>query len=67
VGFDDIAEAAHYRPSLTTVNIGARQIGEEAAQLLLRQIKTPNGPPETVVLPPRLIVRSSCGGQDKAS
>jgi LacI family transcriptional regulator len=64
IGFDDIAEAAHYRPALTTVNIGARRIGEEAAQLLLRQIKTPDGPPENVVLPPRLIVRSSCGGQD---
>lgn len=64
IGFDDIAEAAHYRPTLTTVNIGARSIGEEAAQLLLRRIKAPDGPPENVVLPPRLIVRASCGGQD---
>jgi LacI family transcriptional regulator len=48
---------------LTTIEIGARQIGEEAANLLLRRIKAPSGPPETVVLPPRLIIRSSCGGQ----
>lgn len=63
IGFDNIAEAALYRPPLTTIAIGARQIGEEAANLLLRRIKAPNGAPETIVLPPRLIVRSSCGGQ----
>ena len=62
IGFDNIAEAAHYRPALTTIEIGARQIGEEAAHLLLRRIKAPHGAPESVVLPPRLIIRSSCGG-----
>jgi LacI family transcriptional regulator len=62
IGFDNIAEAALHRPALTTISIGARQIGEEAANLLLRRIKAPTGAPETIVLPPRLIVRSSCGG-----
>jgi LacI family transcriptional regulator len=66
IGFDNIAEAAHYRPALTTIAIGARQIGEEAAQLLLRRIKAPSGAPENVVLPPRLIIRTSCGGQEMA-
>src|SRR5215831_2426188 len=61
IGFDDIAEAADCRPALTTVAIGARQIGEESAKLLLRRIETPNGAPESVILPPRLIIRSSCG------
>lgn len=61
VGFDNIAEAALYRPALTTIAIGARRIGEEAASLLLRRIKNPDDPPETIVLPPQLIVRSSCG------
>jgi LacI family transcriptional regulator len=63
IGFDNIAEAALYRPALTTVAIDARRIGEEAANLLLRRIKAPNGAPETIVLPPTLIVRSSCGGK----
>ena len=63
IGFDNIPEAAHYRPALTTVEIGAHRIGEEAADLLLRRIRTPGGPPESIVLPPRLIVRSSCGAQ----
>ena len=46
-----------------TIAIGARRIGEEAANLLLRRIKAPNGAPESIVLPPKLIVRSSCGGK----
>jgi LacI family transcriptional regulator, galactose operon repressor len=63
IGFDNIAEAALYRPALTTIAIDARRIGEEAANLLLRRIKAPNGAPESIVLPPKLIVRSSCGGK----
>ncbi len=62
IGFDNIAEAALHRPALTSVAIGARQIGEEAASLLLRRIKSPVGAPESIVLPPKLVVRSSCGG-----
>lgn len=63
IGFDDITEAAHYRPALTTICISARRIGEEAAQLLLRRIRSPDSPPETVVLPPQLVVRASCGAR----
>ena len=62
IGFDNIPESAFSRPALTTVDIGARQIGEEAANLLLRRVKAPAGAPESIVLPPRLIIRSSCGG-----
>jgi LacI family transcriptional regulator len=61
VGFDDIAEAAHYRPALTTVGIDARRIGEEAANLLLRQIRSPGGAPESLIIPPKLVIRRSCG------
>ena len=61
IGFDNIPEGAMHRPALTTVAIGARQLGEEAAGLLLRRIKSPEGSPESIILPPTLIVRSSCG------
>jgi LacI family transcriptional regulator len=63
IGFDNIPEGALHRPALTTIAIGARQIGEEAASLLLRRIKSPNGARESIILPPKLIVRSSCGGK----
>lgn len=63
IGFDNIDEAAYSRPALTTIDISARQIGEEAARLLVRRIAAPNGTPESVILPPKLIIRSSCGAQ----
>ena len=63
VGFDNIPEGALHRPSLTTVAIGAREIGEEAARLLLRRIKSPGGSSESIILPPKLVIRESCGSQ----
>ncbi|WP_372396318.1 LacI family DNA-binding transcriptional regulator [Azospirillum sp. HJ39] len=60
-GFDDVPEAALSRPGLTTVATSARQIGQEAARLLLRRIADPQGPPERIILPSRLVVRESCG------
>jgi len=60
VGFDDIDEAALWRPALTTVSIEPRQIGIEAARLLLERIADPAGSPRRVVLKPNLIVRDSC-------
>ena len=59
VGFDDIADAALVRPSLTTVAIEPHRIGEEAAKLLLRRIADPDGRPERVIMPSRLIVRDT--------
>jgi LacI family transcriptional regulator len=61
VGFDNISESAMHRPALTTVAIEPRRIGEEAANLLLRRVKEPGGAAETIVLPPKLVVRDSCG------
>ena len=60
IGFDNIPEAAMHRPALTTVAIGAREIGEESARLLLRRIKSPEGSPESIILPPKLVIRESC-------
>jgi LacI family transcriptional regulator len=61
VGFDDIAEAALWRPALTTVSIQPRQIGSSAAHLLLERIANPDGPPRQIILAPNLVIRQSCG------
>jgi LacI family transcriptional regulator len=63
IGFDNIPEGAMHRPALTTVAIGGRAIGEEAARLLLRRIKSPESSPESIILPPKLVIRSSCGSR----
>ncbi len=64
IGFDNIPEGVMSRPALSTVALSAKAIGEEAARLLLRRIKSPSGAPENIILPPRLIIRSSCGGKE---
>ena len=59
VGFDNIplAEAL----SLTTVAQPSREIGLQAARLLLSRIGGDASPPQRRLLPTRLVVRGSCG------
>ena len=67
VGFDDIDEAALWRPALTTVSISPRRIGKEAARLLLERIEAPDDTPRHVTLPPQLVIRASCGARADAA
>ena len=60
-GVDDLPEAAVNYPALTTVATSPREVGAAAAKLLLRRIAEPQGGPERVILPTRLVVRESCG------
>jgi LacI family transcriptional regulator len=60
IGFDDIEEASLWQPGLTTVSIDTRRIGAEAVKLLLERIAQPDGPPQQIILPPRLVIRESC-------
>jgi DNA-binding LacI/PurR family transcriptional regulator len=66
VGFDDIPFAALANPPLTTVGQPIRQLGEQAADLLLRVIDDGVAPQDAsaqpnVLLPNELIVRGSTG------
>ena len=61
IGFNDVAAAAHSRPRLTTIDTAPRQLGEAAAELLLKRIARRDALVQTLVLQPRLIVRESCG------
>ena len=58
-GNDNIAEAALWTPSLTTVDTDFQVIGHEAVRLLLQRIKDPALPPQRLVLPVHLEVRNS--------
>ncbi len=61
VGCDDIAEAALWSPSLSTLSISPRAIGAGAADLLLERIDRPDESPRQIILTPTLRVRASCG------
>jgi len=61
VGFNNIPDAAQSLPGLTTVDTSPRQLGQTAAELLLKRIEKRDSPIRTVILQPKLIVRASCG------
>jgi LacI family transcriptional regulator len=61
VGFNNVPDAAQSLPGLTTVDTSPRELGETAAELLLKRIEQRDSPIRTVILQPRLIVRQSCG------
>ena len=67
VGIDDTQFARVFSPSLTSVSLGARVRGQQAARLLLDRMAAPQSPPRTVRVEPRLVVReSSAPARDRA-
>lgn len=61
IGFDDIPIAKISNPTLTTVRQPLREMGTQAAKLLLRRIEDPTEKPPDVSMAPELIVRESTG------
>lgn len=59
VGFDDIKAAGYLNPRLTTVRQPLEHMGELAARTLVEMIATPEGPTDTIVVKPELVVRDS--------
>ncbi len=63
-GFDDIEAARYEQPPLTTVNLGAKQIGETAARVL-NEIAGGNEQPVEHIIPTSLQIRRSCGSGER--
>jgi signal transduction histidine kinase/DNA-binding LacI/PurR family transcriptional regulator/CheY-like chemotaxis protein len=61
IGFDDILDARSLSPSLTTVRHPTFSLGYQAVLTLLDHIRGEQGTSSRVVVPPRLIIRQSCG------
>jgi LacI family transcriptional regulator len=59
VGFNDMPFAEDFQPPLTTVHVPHRELGAEAARVLLAAIESGVQNPLTVTLPVSLIVRGS--------
>jgi DNA-binding LacI/PurR family transcriptional regulator len=58
VGFDDLPEARHFRPALTTVRQDFETLGQRTVEAIIAAIEGGN-PPVRTVIEPELIVRES--------
>lgn len=65
VGFDDIVEAEHNAPPLTTVNADTRTMGARAARSLLGLIDGADPATMSYVGDTRLVIRESCGAAQR--
>jgi LacI family transcriptional regulator, galactose operon repressor len=59
IGFDDIKQAAHVHPPLTTIRQPLEEMGRRAARMLLEIIENPERLAEKIELPTELVVRES--------
>lgn len=66
VGFDDVVEAQHYIPALTSVAVDSAGLGERAAHAVLKMIQSHTTRAEDHVGAVSLVVRESCGPDRKA-
>lgn len=59
VSFDNIAFSSLYDIQLTTVSQHVCEMSEQAARLMLKQLKQPGLKPERIILDPTLIIRNT--------
>lgn len=59
VGFDNVLDAAHSNPPLTTIDIRPSELGEQAALALLSRIEHPEQKRQLYYAQPRLVVRET--------
>jgi LacI family transcriptional regulator len=59
IGFDDIQMSRYVYPSLTTVGQSILQLGEMAAEVLLRRIATPDLMTDQRIVTPSIVIRES--------
>lgn len=60
VGFDDVPQAAHVHPPLTTVRQPLEEMGRAATRMLMSLIEKPQQSLSRIDLPTQLIIRNSC-------
>lgn len=61
VGFDDVVEARHYVPTLTSISVDTPGLGERAAHMVLKMIQTRTTRVDDHIGSVTLMVRESCG------
>ncbi|WP_218511122.1 LacI family DNA-binding transcriptional regulator [Variovorax sp. dw_308] len=59
MGFDNVQDAAHSNPPLSTIDIRPGELGEHAAAILLDRIQAPARARQTYLADPQLVLRQS--------
>ena len=59
MGFDNVLDAAHSNPPLSTVDIRPSELGEQAAAILLARIEDPGLAKRQYLALPKLVLRQS--------
>jgi LacI family transcriptional regulator len=68
IGFDDFELSDVVRPRVTMVRQPAIELGMRAATLLIDRVEgLESGPPRTVTLPVKLMIRDSCGTHEPSA
>jgi len=60
IGFDDIPQASHIHPALTTISQPLEKMGRVATQMLIDLLHHPEKAVSRIELPTQLVVRDSC-------
>jgi LacI family transcriptional regulator len=66
VGFDDIPIARYFDPPLTTIHLPAIELGRRASELLIKLLKEDHHEHQHVILGTNLVIRESCGYNEKS-
>lgn len=59
MGFDNVLDAAHSNPPLSTIDIRPGEVGEHAASILMARIEDPGQPKRQYLAVPNLVLRQS--------
>ena len=59
VGFDDMEEAAHFWPPLTTIHQSFDQVGRRSVEALIKEIQSGVHEHQEVLVPTELVLRAS--------
>jgi LacI family transcriptional regulator len=59
MGFDNVLDAAHSNPPLSTMDVRPSELGEHAASILLARIRNPDEPRQRYLAQPQLVLRQS--------
>lgn len=62
IGCDGIEEGGRAYAGLSTVNVQKAAMGQEAADILLKRLADPKLPKQHIIMEPKLVIRTSCGG-----